>query len=70
MDGLLQFFEQENNPTEWRLFIDASKTSVKAVLLHIGNQLPSMPVAYSMIMWETYKNLKDIQNAIQYNKYQ
>ena len=70
IDGLFQFFEQEHSSTEWRLFIDASKTSVKAVLLHIGNQLPSVPVVYSMITRETYKNLKDILNAIQYNKHQ
>ena len=35
IDGLFQFFEQEHNSTEWRLFIDASKTSVKTVLLYI-----------------------------------
>ena len=29
-----------------------------------------MPVAYSMIMRETYKNLKDILNALEYNKHQ
>lgn len=26
--------------TDSRLFVDASKTSLKAVLLHIGNKLP------------------------------
>ena len=36
IDGLFHFFEQKHNSTEWRLFIDASKMSVKAVLLHIG----------------------------------
>ena len=35
IDSLFQFFEQEHNSTEWRLFIDASKTSVKTVLLYI-----------------------------------
>ena len=30
---------------EWRLFID-SKTSLKAVLLHNGNLLPSIPVGH------------------------
>ena len=70
VDGLFQFFDQEHNSTEWRLFIDTSKTSVKAVLLHIGNQIASVPVAYSMIMGETFKNLKNILNAMQYNKHQ
>ena len=30
------------NPSEWRLFIDSSKSSLKAVLLHNGNIFGSM----------------------------
>ena len=30
-----------HNPLEWRLTIDSSKLSLKAVLLHSGNTLPS-----------------------------
>lgn len=33
---------------EWRLFIDGSKTSIKAVLLHNGNVKPSIPVAFPL----------------------
>ena len=33
--------------TKWRLFIDSSKRSLKAVLLYIGNQKPSIPIAHS-----------------------
>jgi hypothetical protein len=36
-----------HRPEQWRLFIDVSKTSLKAVLLHNGNKLPSIPVAYA-----------------------
>ena len=36
-----------HSPEQWRLFIDASKTSLKAVLLHNGNKLPSIPVTYA-----------------------
>ena len=32
---------------KWRLFIDSSKRSLKAVLLHIGNKKPSIPIAHS-----------------------
>jgi hypothetical protein len=29
-------------PEEWKIFIDASKLSLKAVLLHNGNEEPSI----------------------------
>ena len=54
---------------EWRLFIDASKDSIKAVLLHNGNTYPSVPVAYSVTMRETYQNLKEILQCINYEQY-
>ena len=50
-------FGIEHDAHEWRLFIDASKYSIKAVLLHNGNVHPSVPVAYSVTMRETYQNL-------------
>jgi hypothetical protein len=34
------------NPNEWRLFIDSSNRSLKAVLRHNGNQLPSLHFAH------------------------
>lgn len=42
------------NPSEWRLFIDSSKESLKAVLLHNTNVYASIPVAYSVILDEDY----------------
>jgi hypothetical protein len=39
-----------NNPQEWQLFIDSSKYSLKAGLLHNGNKKPSVPVAHSVSM--------------------
>ena len=35
------------NPSEWRLFIDSSSRSLKAVLLHKGNIYLSLPLAHS-----------------------
>lgn len=35
------------DPADWRLFTDGSKYSLKAALVHNGNALPSLPVAYS-----------------------
>ena len=48
----------EHNPADWRLFIDSSKTSLKAVLLHNGNIKPSIPIGYSILRKETYNTMK------------
>lgn len=45
IDGLMQELNNVHSPCEWRLFIDSSKYSLKAVLLHNGNLKPSIPVA-------------------------
>ena len=57
------------NAEEWHLFIDASKISLKAVLLHNGNKLPSIPVAHSVAMKETYENMRHILEAIKYENH-
>jgi hypothetical protein len=35
---------------EWRLFIDSSLVSLKAVLIHNGNKYPSIPLAHAVHM--------------------
>jgi len=59
-----------NRPEQWRLFIDASKISLKAVLLHNGNKLPSIPVAYALSTKETYTTMNNILVEVGYKKYQ
>ena len=63
-------FGIEYDKQEWRLFIDASKTSIKAVLLHNGNRYPSLPLAYSVTMRENYENMKEILQWIHYDENQ
>ena len=66
---IAKLFEQLEIPcnnTNWQLFLDASKESIKAVLQHI-NTLPSVLIAYSATMKGSYKNLKTILTSIQYN---
>ncbi|GBO19644.1 hypothetical protein AVEN_267266-1 [Araneus ventricosus] len=58
IDGLLKELRIAHEPNEWWLLIDASKLSLKAVLLNNGNELPSIPVAHAVCMKETYHNLK------------
>lgn len=57
------------NPMDWRLFIDSSKVSLKAVLLHNGNQFSSVPIAYATEMKETHESMKILLEKIEYNKY-
>ena len=52
--GLLEQFGFEHDPAEWRLFIDSSKSSLKAVSLHNGNKKPSIPLVYADGLKETY----------------
>jgi len=35
---VMEVLGHEYNPDQWRLFIDSSKVSLKAVLLHNGNR--------------------------------
>ena len=54
-NDIVELFEQLEIPydnTNWRLFLEASKKSIKAVLLHNNNTLPSVPIAYSATMKE------------------
>lgn len=57
------------NAGDWRLFIDSSRTSLKAVLLHNGNEYGSVPVAYSTRLKETYENLQRVLTKIRYTEH-
>ena len=69
VNGLMLAIGYEHNPEEWRLFIDSSERSLKAVLLHNGNQLPSVPVGYGLVK-ETYDSMKQLLKSINYQQYQ
>ena len=62
VDGLFKVLNMSHCSNEWRLFIQSSKVSLKTVLLHNGNVLPSIPVAHAfgnkevMIAWSSYCN--------------
>jgi hypothetical protein len=45
--GFFKTLSMSHCPDAWRLFINSSKVSLKAVLLHNGNVLPSIPVAHA-----------------------
>lgn len=68
--GLFVEFGVKYDPNEWRLFIDSSKLSLKAVLLHHGNNKPSVPVAHAVNMKETYESMVMLLDLINYNNHE
>lgn len=56
-------------PNDWRLFIDSSVESLKCVLLHIGNKMPSVPIAYSTACKETYETMQNLLRLVQYESF-
>ena len=53
--------------SDWRLFIDSSKQSLKAILLHNGNVYPSISTAHSVQKKEDCESVKILLKLIQYN---
>ena len=45
---------------EWRLFIDFSQRSLKAVLIHNTNKFASIPIAHSTILKASYVNMEKV----------
>jgi len=70
INGLFETLSQSHIASEWRLFIDSSKRSLKAVLLHNGNQKPCIPIAHSAHLSETHDNMKIVIKAIDYKTHQ
>lgn len=66
VQGLMGELQYEYHADDWRLFIDASSSSLKAVLLHNGNKYASVPVAFAARMKETYENIKFLLNRVNY----
>ena len=69
IDGLMQTLNINHNHLDWRLYIDSSKLSLKAVPLHNGNTLPSIPVGLSVHDKEPYENMEILMEAINYDKF-
>jgi hypothetical protein len=54
----MEELQLEHTSGQWRLFIDLSKVSVKAVLLLNGNKFASIPLVHAIDMKGTYKYLE------------
>lgn len=55
--------------TDWRLFIDSSKRSLKCVLLHNGNVYAAVPIGHSVHLRESHDDIKMIINLIKYEEH-
>ena len=53
--------------TKWKLFIDSSTRSLKAVLLHNGNKYSSIPIGHSVQMKETHDKMDQLLSALNYH---
>jgi len=70
ISGLIQQLGVTYAPEEWRLFIDSSVRSLKAVLLHNTNKLASVPVAHSVILKESYESMKFLLSKLEYHRHE
>ena len=64
--GLVEALGLIYSPVEWRLLINLSSKSLKAVLLNIGSKITSVAVAHSVQLTENYENLKILLSALKY----
>ena len=69
VQGLIKKLGTVYNSNDWRLFIDALMSRLKAVLLHNTNQFVSIPLAHSTCMKESYENIK-LLSKIQFSTHE
>ena len=68
--SLMQMFKIQHEAEDWRLFIDSSQRSLKAVLLHNGNEYVFIPVGHPVHLKERYENLALILTKLNYKEYE
>ena len=69
INSLFEKLGEDHIANEWHLFLDSSKRSLKAVLLHNSNTKSSVPVAHSVHLKESYRSIETLLNAIKYSNY-
>jgi len=67
--SVMEVLGHEFIPDQWRLFIDSLKVSLKVVLLHKGNRIPSVPLAHAANMKESYESMKLLLGKIKYDEF-
>ena len=69
IQGLFQEIGIVYSASVWRSFIDSSKQSLKAVLLHNGYVYLIIPIAHSVRMKENRESVKILLELIRYNNH-
>lgn len=54
----MEFYEIDYILSEWRLFTDLSKTSLKGVLLRNEKKYTSISISFSVYLKQNYDNMK------------
>lgn len=67
---MLHLGSENYDANSWRLYIDSSKISLMAVLLHNGNKYASVPIAHTVLLIETYENFVILLDKIKYTEHQ
>jgi hypothetical protein len=70
INNLFKGLKEEHSQSDWRLFIDSSQRSLRAVLLRIANSKHSIPIAHSIHLNEIYDIMKILLETIQYSVHQ
>lgn len=68
--GLFEEIGFPYDPKDWRLFIDSSCKSLKAVLLNNGNKYPSIPIAHSAYLKEEYRHIQRLLQDLNYEQHE
>lgn len=69
INGLMEKLKIDYDVDDWRLFIDGSKSGLKAVLLHNDNVYMPIPIAYSTELKESHESMRLIFDKIKYNEH-
>lgn len=64
MTDLFEEFGIPIAPSDWGLFIESSSKRLKAVFLHNGKQLLTLPLAHSALLKESVDSVKMIPDKI------
>ena len=67
--GLIKSMGLEYDATGWRLFIDSSSRSLKAVILHNVNNFSSIPIGHSIQMKETHNSMDYLLSVFNYQEH-
>ena len=67
--SVMEVLGQECSPDQWLLFNDSSKVSLKVVLLHNGNKFPSVLLAHTVSMKESYEIMTLLFGKIKYDEF-